>query len=209
MTGQERSIRSAITSSSLPLVLAAGAAALLTSPAPAADGTAAAAKAEPCVACHGEGGVSQTEGVPSLAAQPDQYTQWQLVYFRSGTRKNDVMEQVAAPLSDADVRELGAYFAKLPAPQPAASSDAQPELTAKGAQLAPQHQCNSCHGGTYAGQQAVARLAGQREDYLLKALRDFKSGARSGGGVAAMPTTVYDLQDSDLVALAHYLARAR
>ena len=50
---------------------------------------------------------------------------------------------------------------------------------------------------------------GQREDYLLKALRDFKSGARGGGGVAAMPTTLYDLQDSDLVALAHYLARAR
>ncbi len=148
------------------------------------------------------------EGVPSLAAQPDQYTQWQLVYFRSGTRKNDVMGQVASQLSDADVRTLGGYFAHLPPPPPASGTDPQPELTAKGAQLAPQHQCNSCHGGNYAGQQAVARLAGQREDYLLKALRDFKSNARSGGGVAAMPTTVYDLADSDLVALAHYLARA-
>jgi cytochrome c553 len=153
--------------------------------------------------------VSQTDGVPSLAAQPDQYTQWQLVYFRSGTRKSDVMEPIAAQLSDADVRELGGYFSKLPAPQADGGADAQPELSAKGAALAPQHQCNSCHGTSYAGQQAVARLAGQREDYLLKALRDFKSGARSGGGVAAMPTTVYDLQDSDLVALAHYLARAR
>jgi cytochrome c553 len=148
------------------------------------------------------------EGVPSLAGQPDQYTQWQLVYFRSGTRKNDVMEQVAAQLSDADVRNLGAYFAKLAPPPPASGPDAEPQLTAQGAQLAPQHNCNSCHGANYAGQQAVARIAGQREDYLLKALRDFKSNARSGGGVAAMPTAVYGLNDSDLTALAHYLARA-
>ena len=152
--------------------------------------------------------MSQQEGVPSLAAQPDQYTQWQLVYFRSGTRKNDVMEQVASQLSDADIRDLGAYFARLPPPPPASGPDAQPQLTTEGAQLAPRHQCNSCHKEDYTGQQAIARLAGQREDYLLKALRDFKSNVRSGGGVAAMPTTVYDLTDSDLVALAHYLARA-
>jgi len=191
----------------LAFVLAAGAVSLAAAPAPAAETTAQ--KAEPCLACHGPGGVSQMEGVPSLAAQPDQYTQWQLVYFRSGTRKNDVMEQLAAQLSDADVRDLGAYFAHLPAPPVASGTDAQPELTKKGAELAPRHNCNSCHGSDYAGQQAVARLAGQREDYLLKALRDFKSGARSGGGVAAMPTTVYGLEDSDLVALAHYIARAR
>ena len=175
----------------------------------AADDAAMKAKAEPCAACHGATGVSQLAGVPSLAGQPDQYTQWQLVYFRGGSRKNDAMDQVASALSDADVRGLGAYFARLTPPPAVSAPDDKPALTKRGAELARQRNCGSCHQANYAGQQAVARLAGQREDYLVKALRDFKSGARTGGGVAAMPTTVYDLTDPDLVALAHYVARAR
>ena len=59
----------------------------------------------------------------------------------------------------------------------------------------------------YAGQQAIARIAHQREDYLLKALRDFHEGRRTGGGIAAMPDAVYPLSDEDLQALAHYLSR--
>ena len=55
-------------------------------PAPAADIAAGKEKAEMCVACHGENGISQTENIPSLAGQPDQFIQWQLVFFRSGTR---------------------------------------------------------------------------------------------------------------------------
>ncbi len=54
--------------------------------------------------------------------------------------------------------------------------------------------------------QATARLAAQREDYLLKALRDFKAGTRSGT-LAAMADVVYPLADADLRALAHFLAR--
>jgi cytochrome c553 len=61
----------------------------------------------------------------------------------------------------------------------------------------------------FVGKDAVPRLAGQREAYLLKALRDFKSGARRGGGVAAMPDAVYPLSDEGLQALAHYLSRLR
>jgi cytochrome c553 len=49
-------------------------------------------------------------------------------------------------------------------------------------------------------------LAGQREDVLIKALRDFKSGARVGSGIASMGEVVYGLNDSDMQALAHYMA---
>ena len=49
-------------------------------------------------------------------------------------------------------------------------------------------------------------LAAQREDYLLKALRDFKGGARTGGGVAAMADVVHPLGDEQLRALAHFMA---
>jgi cytochrome c553 len=52
----------------------------------------------------------------------------------------------------------------------------------------------------------VARLAGQREDYLLKALRDYKTGQRSGGGQAAMAEVAFPLSEEEITALAHYLA---
>ncbi|MHC2330181.1 hypothetical protein ACVI3S_008201 [Bradyrhizobium diazoefficiens] len=60
-------------------------------PADAADTAAGKAKAEVCAGCHGENGISQTENIPSLAGQPDQFLQWQLVFFRAGSRKNDQM----------------------------------------------------------------------------------------------------------------------
>ena len=65
----------------------------------AADLAAGTAKAAACTACHGKDGVSQMAGAPSLAGQPDGFLQWQLVYFRSGTRKDAVMQPMAASLS--------------------------------------------------------------------------------------------------------------
>src|SRR5260370_11950822 len=60
----------------------------------AADVAAGKEKAELCAGCHGEGGISQTENIPSLAGQPDQFIQWQLVFFRSGSRKNEQMQPI-------------------------------------------------------------------------------------------------------------------
>jgi cytochrome c553 len=56
------------------------------------------------------------------------------------------------------------------------------------------------------GKKVTARLAGQREDVLLKALRDYKSGVRIGVGVATMADVVYPLNDHDMQALARYMA---
>jgi cytochrome c553 len=176
-------------------------------PSRAADSEAGKAKAEPCAACHGPDGVSQMENIPSLAGQPDQFLQWQLVYFRMGMRKNEVMEPLAAELAEDDIRSLAAYFSALPPPEPRDAADDAPDLTEAGKNIAAQRRCASCHKDEFVGQQATARLAHQREDYLLKALRDFKSGERTGGGVAAMPEVVYPLGDDDFKALAHYLAR--
>lgn len=187
---------------------AAGLSLLLTvgTSAGAADVAAGAAKAETCVACHGKDGVSQMAGTPSLAGQPEGFLQWQLVYFRSGTRKNPLMQPIAAGLSDDDIRNLAAHFAaQKPAPR-GASGAADPAMFSVGQRLAQANRCASCHKDDYAGDKAAARTGGQREDYLLKALRDFKSGARTGGGVAAMPDAVYRLGDDELRALAHFMA---
>jgi len=83
----------------------------------AADSEAGKNKAGTCAACHGENGISQTENTPSLAAQPDQFLQWQLVFFRSGARKNEIMAPIAEQLCNGDVRDLAAYFASLEPPE--------------------------------------------------------------------------------------------
>jgi cytochrome c553 len=173
-------------------------------PVHAADTAAGKAKAELCVGCHGENGISETENLPSLAGQLDQVIQWQLVYFRAGTRKNEQMQPIVEQLSNEDIRNLGAYFASLPPPKP--GEDKDPDLSKKGAQAAAGRRCASCHTDSYAGSKAAARLAGQREDYLAKALRDYKAGVRAGGGQAAMADVAFPLSEEEIDALAHYLA---
>jgi cytochrome c553 len=190
--------------SGLTILCAFALSALAHAAAMSADQTAAKEKAELCTACHGEGGISQTENIPSLAAQPDQFIQWQLVFFRGGARKNEQMQPIAEQVSNEDIRLLGAYFATLAPPKPA--PDDNPDLSKKGAQAAAGRRCASCHTDTYAGTKAVARIAGQREEYLVKALNDYKSGLRSGGAGSAMTEVAYPLSEEEITALAHYLA---
>src|SRR6476659_957610 len=170
----------------------------------AADIAAGKEKAELCVGCHGENGISQMENIPSLAGQPDQFIQWQLVYFRAGARKNAQMQRIVAQLNNDDIRNLGAYFAQLAPPK--APADDNPDLSKKGAQAAVGRRCASCHTDSFAGTKAVARVAGQRQEYLVKALGDYKSGVRAGGAMAAMADVAFPLSEGEIEALAHYLA---
>lgn len=172
----------------------------------AADVAAGKATAEGCAGCHGADGVSKMPLTPSLAGEPDDFVQWQLVYFRSHARKNEVMGPIAEALDNEQIRDLGAYYASLPPPkpEPAAAADS---LAQTGEKLSVEHRCKSCHGDDFAGKLAAARLAGQREDVLLKALRDFKAGVRVGSGMASMTDVVYALNDDDMRALARYMAK--
>lgn len=173
-------------------------------PASAADVAAGKARAQVCAGCHGENGISQTENIPSLAGQPDQFLQWQLVFFRAGSRKNEQMQPIVEEITNADIRNLGAYFSSLTPPKGA--EDGDPDLSKKGAQVAAGRRCASCHTDSYAGTKGVARLAGQREEYLVKALHDYKAGQRIGGGVAAMADVAYHMSDEEITAVSHYLA---
>jgi cytochrome c553 len=185
----------------------------------AADGDPAAGKARAeaagCFTCHGVDGVATENGIaadkndPDLARQPDLYLQFQLVFFRKGVRKNEVMNAMAEQLSDDDLRNVSAYFASLPAPNAPAPPDAAPQDTELGGKVAAAIHCTNCHGDHLEGVDNIPRLAGQREDYLYKALRDFKSGARTATGAAGMAEVVYPLGDLEMSALAHYLSRLR
>ena len=160
----------------------------------------------PCLACHGEKGQSENPEIPSLGAQPPNYVLVQLFVFRENMRKVDIMNQMAKGLTDGDLQDFSDYISKLPAPMPADGGDAARFVRAQA--LVVQHRCNFCHAPNFAGQDQVPRLAGQREDYLLKSLREYKSGARSGYD-PAMASVVEPLKDEDFVELAYYLARVK
>ena len=174
----------------------------------AADVAAGQARAEACQACHGAQGVSENPAIPSLAGQTDKYLQWQLVFFRSGRRANEIMGPMAADLTDEDVRNIGAYFASLPAGPPPVS-EIDPTLRQAGQQLAEQHRCAACHTDSFAGKQAAPAIAHQHKDYLVKALTDYRSNARPSTGVAAMTEAASGLSDDDIVTLAQYLEAYR
>jgi cytochrome c553 len=167
-----------------------------------------AAAQEPCfTACHGANGVSATPLTPSLGGQPSFFVLAQLFLFREGRRDNELMNAAAKGLSDADLQALADRIAKLP-PPPAPSGKPDAARFARGRAIAEKERCGNCHDADFSGHDNVPRLANQREDYLLKALRDYKKGARAGYGMAVMPETVSGLADAELQDIAHFLAHA-
>jgi cytochrome c553 len=165
------------------------------------------ARFAPCAACHGAGGVSTLPDTPSLAGQPSFYAITQLFLFRAERRSNAVVTAMAKPMSDADLRTYSELIGRLPAAPSVAAGPADPERVKRGAALAERHRCASCHGAGLAGGQQVPRLAGQREDYLARALAEFRAGSRVGY-TPAMNETLAGLGAAELGDLAHYLAHA-
>jgi cytochrome c553 len=161
-----------------------------------------------CLACHGASGVSETPLTPSLGAQPAFYVVAQLFLFREGRRDNEVMTAQAKGLKDDDLRGLSEAIAKLPAP-PVPKSGLDKERFERGRKATEGRHCTSCHGADWSGHKNVPRVANQREDYLFKALKDYRGGKRVGYGNAVMPETVAGLDDKPLEDIAHYLAHFR
>jgi len=160
-----------------------------------------------CLQCHGENGQSQKPDVPSLGGQPAQYSLIQLFMYREKLRAASVMNDIMKQASDDDLRAISDAIAKLPPPRPP-SEVGDSQRLARGSNLAEQNHCNVCHRTDFSGQENVPRLADQREDYLLKSLRDFKSGARHGYD-GTMAEVLQPVDESDLSVLAYFLAHAR
>lgn len=84
----------------------------------AGDAAAGKAKAAVCAACHGQNGVSPIPTYPNLAGQHEQYLVAALKAYKAKNRSGGqaaIMQGQAAALSDADIANLAAYFASLPA----------------------------------------------------------------------------------------------
>jgi nitrite reductase (NO-forming) / hydroxylamine reductase len=138
--------RTPLNLAALALAIAGLALSGCTSPATAGEAgpdiAAGKAKAATCFACHGVDGNSLNPLYPSLAGQQADYTSKQLIAFRDGTRQDAMMAPMAAPLSDADIANVSAYFASM-----------SPKTTATGS-----HPTNTAYEGAPSGIDASAAI---------------------------------------------------
>ena len=68
-------------------------------------------KSQACQACHGVDGNSLAPNFPKLAGQYQNYLLRALMDYKSGARKNPIMNAQVAALSEQDMKDLAAYFA--------------------------------------------------------------------------------------------------
>jgi cytochrome c553 len=168
-----------------------------------ADPTRGAAKAKTCSSCHGSPQRLPLVGTPDLAGQQEQFLVLQMFLMREGLRDVPQMAGTLSGFSDRDLDDVAAYFASQ---TPARSEPSRnPKLHARGAALAKGMACGSCHLGDYSGQRQVPRLANQREDYLAATMMAYRDNRRTGTDTS-MNGVLYQVPDSDIQALAHYLA---
>jgi cytochrome c553 len=170
----------------------------------AAAGQSLAPRLAQCAACHGADGNSQIKDFPSLAGQPRVFLENQLVMIREGMRDIPAMKGTLDGVSDADIAALAKHYASLPVKStPGAQNTA---LFERGRQLASDMRCGICHLPNYQGREQMPRLAGQREDYLLHSMRQFRNN-QAVGRDTLMAASLYGVSDQDLQAMAHFLAR--
>ena len=160
-------------------------------------------KAEACIACHGPNGNSPNPAFPILAGQTSRYIYLQLKDFKEGRRTEPQMDPFVKNLSREDMFDLSAFFAA----QKLVSGNFKPDpaKVVKGKAKADEVLCTMCHLGGFKGQNEIPRVAGQHYEYVVKQLKDFKTGKRTNdaGNMAAVSKT---LSDQDIDNLANYLA---
>ena len=180
---------------------------------PKIDATAGAAKyAAVCASCHGADGNSGSPENPKLAGQHPEYLVKQLVEFKSGKRKNAIMQGFASTLSDEDMRNIAAWASQQKA-KPGFAKDkalvAAGERIYKGGiadrQIAA---CAGCHSPSGAGIPSQnPRLAGQHADYITSSLKAYRDGGRTNNAI--MTGVAAKLNDREIKAVSDYIAGLR
>ncbi|HEX7815719.1 c-type cytochrome [Dyella sp.] len=176
------------------------------------DATAGQGKAAACGACHGMDGNSSDAQYPKLAGQHETYIVRQLENFKSGKRQNPIMSGMAAPLSEQDMHDIGAYFASKEA-LPGVADEA---LVAQGQKLFREGDttrgipaCMACHSIDGRGNPGAgyAELTSQHAQYIQATLKAWHDGTTWGDDAKAkiMPGIAQKLDDKDMAAVATYI----
>jgi cytochrome c553 len=172
-----------------------------------------------CAACHGPDGNSVAPTNPKLAGQFPEYLYKQLRNFKpeggkKAERQNPIMAGMVASLTDADMRNVAAYFSEQRL-KPDVATDK--DLAADGQKLyrggkasAGVAACAACHGPSGAGIPVeFPHIAGQYATYIATQLKAFRSGERANDPKSMMRTVAAHLTDHDIEALAQYVAGLR
>ena len=155
-----------------------------------------------CATCHGEDGHPIEPDIPIIWGQEFYYLYVQLKDYKSGLRANDTMAPIAAQLSKDQMKALAQYFSEQP--WPGIGFRAADEAVAAGQKASTAGLCTQCHLGSYLGDSRVPRLAGQQPAYLERTMFEFKNDIRLNS--PAKGSLLGEFDDTDITALAHYLA---
>ncbi len=154
-----------------------------------------------CKTCHGADGKSVREGTPNLAAQNPAYIVDQFERFKDGRRNDFLMTNLAQTFNKEDMLKIALFYSDLPEQT---FGGGKTELIPLGKEIFAER-CASCHGENGRSDEGYARLAGQRPDYVVKMLNEFKM--QSGKRVNPWMTGVaLSLSQRDMEAIAAYLA---
>ena len=187
-------------------ILMLGATAVTAQTSPATAAAVPAPRIVVCGACHGADGNSSLPLNPSLAGQPRVFLENTLIMIREGLRPVAAMKGMLDGVSDAEIVALADHYARLPArPEPGPRDEA---AWRRGEALADRNLCGTCHLPSYAGQQQMPRLAGQRQDYLAQSMREFRDN-KAQGRDTQMNGLLRGYSDRDIDDLAHYFAQLR
>ena len=150
-----------------------------------------------CNTCHGADGVPRNTATPVIWGQQESYLLKQLHDFDSGSRESEVMKWMATALTPAEVASAAAFFAKRswPARTASAASASPPAAVAV---------CQACHQQNLAGGLPAPRLAGQRYEYLVDAMRRYAEGERTNN--PEMMNMMKALSPAEREAMARYIS---
>lgn len=165
-----------------------------------------------CAACHTADGSRGLSANPILQGQHPQYLAKQLHEFKTAVRKNAIMQGMAAPLTDADIRNVSAFYAGKQAKEGFARNKDTVALGEKiyrgGIAAKSVPACAACHSPNGAGLPAqYPRLQGQHGEYTKAQLVAFRQGGRTNS--AQMTSIAANLSDKEIDALADYIAGLR
>jgi len=173
-----------------------------------------------CQGCHGEDGNSIDPLVPKLAGQYAKYIAKQLRNYQAGLRTHQIMNAMAATISDEELSDIASYFAN----QPKMQGKEQPKMQGKGPVENEQGKnlflkgriskmvvaCVNCHGvggkGLTPNTSMFPVIGGQHKAYLLKQLLDFKKDERFNSPNSIMNRIVRSLSNEELDILAEYVS---
>jgi cytochrome c553 len=164
--------------------------------------------AETCAGCHGEKGISQMEGYPSLAGQLATYTYKQLRDYADDKRTHMLMNSVATGLSKQDSADLAVWFASLPEAKNKVKIQELEKAEVlvsrgNGKKIIPP--CFTCHGSNGQGErQDIPALAGQQIEYFITTLTEYKTGVRHNDVYSRMRLISEQLSEEDIKQLAQY-----